>query len=72
MKNPERYPQVKDIKTLEDILEDVDKKLVIQIFDETKMPDVNRIALSNAHKIGRVLQYIKVLANELIEIKKKL
>ena len=36
MENPERYPQVKDIKTLEDVLEDVDKKLVINIFKELK------------------------------------
>lgn len=68
----DRYPQTKDIKTLEDVLEDIDKKMIFTIFDKTKTPDINETIFGTAHKMGRMQQYFKVIANALIELKKKL
>jgi len=71
MKNPKSYPQTKDIKTLEDVLEDVDKKLFITIFDESKPLKIDEKVLYIAHKIGRMQQYFKIITNELIKLKNK-
>ncbi len=67
----DRYPKTEDIKTLEDVLEDVDKKLHVTIFDKSKPLNTDEKFFSLAHKMSRMQQYFKVITNELIELKKK-
>lgn len=67
----DRYPRTEDIETLEDVLEDIDKKLIFTIFDKSKPLNIDEKVFTIAHKMGRMQQYLKVIINELIELKKK-
>ena len=64
-----RALRVEEIKTLDDILADIDKKMVFKIFDTDKPLKAEEKLFEIAHKIGRILQYIKVLTKEIKKLK---
>ena len=69
MENPELYPLTENIKTLEDVLQDVDKKMIFTITDKHRLPDTDNTVMALAHKMGRMQQYFKVIISELIKLK---
>ncbi len=64
-----RYPRIEDIKTIEDMLKDIDKKMIFKIFEGEKPLKSEEKLFEIASKIGRILQYIKILTEEILKIK---